>query len=136
LLAATAFAVAAVAGFSPSRAQARCGDYVLVGGQAMGHASKNGSDSALELTRTERGASTMWHAPDPSRGSACTGPHCSSDVPQPSGAPTEPFKIVVRDSALLSAAGSQSSVDARRLSLEDHPAVCPLWTGAIYRPPR
>jgi hypothetical protein len=128
LLPALMVAVAHVV-YAPQRAEAACGDYVMIGGRGPVHrdlapSRRHGAPAASR----ESSNSPVDHP--------CSGPFCSGDLPRPFGAPAGPVKIVVRHWGILAAARTLAPVVTRVAPAQDDAVAVSFPASSIYRPPR
>src|SRR5947209_4898598 len=129
--------------FAPGRAEAKCGDYVLIGGRALsgheaGHEAANSempSSSAHEQAG-ENVAEPTHSSGTPIRRAPCSGPTCSNEGPRPAGAPPAPPEIVVRHWGMMAAQAAAAPSDPRFALLEDDAGASRNTGCSIYRPPR
>ncbi len=137
-----AVVLVATSGFVPSRADARCGDYVMLGS----HGSR-GDHSSRMVGMPDAGAGSSSHAaddvadrgdapPTPRRQGPCSGPQCSGETPRPLGTPTAPHKILMRDWAVLASVCDPAALESRFKAFEDAPLAPSAIRSSIFRPPR
>ena len=105
--------------FAPSRADASCGDYVMVGG-AQGHHATHSPD--------------RHSAHDPLR-PMCQGPHCSNSS-FPPAAPAPRIDLAVEQWALVGRCDLCLKADVGALLVEDAAVSRPGFGLSILRPPR
>lgn len=117
-----------------SRAEASCGDYVMVGGHGRHHSGLRQSELAEAGLDgiAARIDSENW----PIRRGGCSGPHCSQDSGRPLGTPAAPIKIVVRQWGVLSLQADRSAGDVHFVQFQDDAPAPRLIAASIYRPPR
>lgn len=128
---------------APSDAQARCGDYVMLGGHAAQHLP-TGSDNILMPWQPAAAHVTAHSDPaHPDRIDAapgyprpCSGPNCSNDVPRPLDAPAAPVEIDVRHWGLIAVEGPRPMIVHQIARFSDDAVRSRIAVGAIFRPPR
>lgn len=120
-------------GLSGARAEAACGDYVLVGGHHVGHGMPASSASSLHAAAA--GARTDERAPSGGKTPKCHGPLCSSGK-LPPAAPAPHIKAVVERWADLGSMNIAPQLENSNLVAAPR-QTCELVVGAgILRPPR
>lgn len=123
--AAATLALLASALLSPSRAEASCGDYVLVGGQHAGSGMSGRSHDA---------AHEMGGRHDPAI-PRCHGPSCSNRSFPPL-APAPKIEVTVERWAIPGDAGSSLQPESDFLFADAHDLPCDGFGLSILRPPR
>jgi hypothetical protein len=107
--------------FAPSRAEASCGDYVMIGGQ-HGHAAHLGADHDI----------SGQHDP---AGPRCHGPFCSNGS-FPPAAPAPRIEVTVEQWALPDGSILCQLPQSSSLLAETREAPCDGFGLSILRPPR
>jgi hypothetical protein len=142
LLAALVVALAQFA-IAPSAAQARCGDYVLLGGRAPQHSHMASDHDRIpwQLTAAQFPAHPGQSHPDqieaaPLHRGPCSGPNCSNDGPRPLEEPAAPVETDVRDWGLVAAQHPLPLVAPQIVRFADDAVLPRIAMGAVFRPPR
>ncbi|MBS0263251.1 MAG: hypothetical protein JSS02_15010 [Planctomycetes bacterium] len=119
-----AFVLLSLCVLAPSRAEASCGDYVKVSGQAAmaGHNSVSDVDHGMPDSH------------DPAR-PRCHGPNCSNGS-FPPVAPSQRLEVRVEQWAIPASAGLALVPEAGVLLVEPGAMVCTGHGLSILRPPR
>jgi hypothetical protein len=137
LIAAAQFIVA------PTSAQARCGDYVIHGGD-VSHATPMASESDRSPSQPAAAQNPIDPNPQnanltygaPRHRSGCPGPNCSNDHPRPFDEPKVPVETDVRHFGLIAMPWQLSAVEPRFARFADEEIIPRFATGDHYRPPR
>jgi hypothetical protein len=133
---------------APTRAQARCGDYVIHGGQAW-HAPPMAFDNDRSHWQPAATQKTIdqdltiptitYGAPlhgAPLHGSRCPGPNCSNDEQRPLDEPTVPVEIGVRHFGLIAMPWQLATGEPRFAGFANDENFRRLATDCHFRPPR
>ena len=160
LVATAQFAIA------PRPAQARCGDYVILGGHgahhppmATDHVGYKGPMYESIMYATRRDDKAVWQphaAPVPTRpvsthpdlthadptqngplhGGHCSGPMCSNDGPRPLGGPTAPIETDVQQWGLIAVQWLGATVVPQFARFAADATLARIVANSVYRPPR
>jgi hypothetical protein len=115
---------------APSRAQASCGDYVLVGGQTFSHSRAQSGTTNIRDSQLERVANV------PSGPCPCSGPQCSQNPPRPIVPVAPVTSITASDWGMLEVAAPLVLSNSRFAAIEQISQSPPVALSAVYRPPR
>jgi hypothetical protein len=129
LLAALLAALAQFA-IAPSDAQARCGDYVMLGG----HAAQSHHMATENVGHQSQAAFATHSRPIPS--GHCSGPNCSNDNSRPLDEPTIPGETEVRQWGVIAVQWLRAKVVAELTRFADDAALPRILAGSVFRPPR
>src|SRR5579872_502039 len=101
-------------------AQARCGDYVMLGG--------HGAQYSLPATESTRSGALLFEMPGsnhpviddgPLHNGRCSGPLCSNDDSRPLGGPTVPAESEVRQWGLVAVEWLEATVVPQLVRISD-----------------
>ncbi len=104
----------------PSRAEASCGDYVMIGGRHAGHGA--GAPAGNE------------QMPSPAR-PGCHGPLCSNNSIPPA-APSPKIEVTVEQWAISGGIELVTLPNHEALPADVHESACDGYGSGILRPPR
>jgi hypothetical protein len=139
--------VAAELTIAPRQAQARCGDYVMIGGHAAHHFHVADADAPAAMS----GIALMDEAirkrplavPGATSGATgradhrpCSGPMCSNDEPRPMDVPTAPVETEVRQWGLMAVQWLETIVAGQFAEFSDDAAAPRMVACSVFRPPR